>query len=131
MSELTRLLGSIEPRLHDGVYVFTSVPFGTDLSSASVLCTFREAEGLSVIVPETDARAAGWPIVFAAAWITLTVYSDLQAVGLTAAVSSALADAQISCNVVAGVHHDHLFVPAGQGQDAMAVLRRLMSSAGA
>ena len=131
MSELTRLLGTIEPRLHDGVYAFTSVPFGTDLSSVPVLCIFREAEGLSVILPEADARALGWPILFSAAWITLTVYSDLQAVGLTAAVSSALADARISCNVVAGVHHDHLFVPAGQGEDAMAVLRRLMSSAGA
>lgn len=129
MSELMRLLGTIEPQLHDGVYVFTSVPIGTDLSNLPVLFTFRESEGLSVILPEADARALGWPILFSAAWITLTAYSDLQFVGLTAAVSSALAEAQISCNVVAGVHHDHLFVPAARGGEAVAVLNRLMASA--
>ena len=94
-----------------------------------VLGTFRESEGLSVILPEADARELGWPILFSAAWITLTVYSDLQFVGLTAAVSSALADANISCNVVAGVHHDHLFVPAARGDEAMVVLKTLMASA--
>jgi len=82
-----------------------------------------------VILPEADARALGWPILFSAAWITLTVHSDLQSVGLTAAVSAALAEAQISCNVVAGVHHDHLFVPVARGEEAVAVLKRLMASA--
>ena len=129
MSELRRLLGTIEPRLHAGVYVFTSVPPGTDLSSVPVLSTFLESEGVSVILAEADARALGWPILFSAAWITLTVHSDLQSVGLTAAVSSALAEAQISCNVVAGVHHDHLFVPVARAEEAVAVLKRLMASA--
>jgi uncharacterized protein len=129
MSELTRLLGTIEPKLHAGVYAFTSVPPGTDLSSVPVLSTFVESEGVSVILPEAAARALRWPILFSAAWITLTVHSDLQSVGLTAAVSSALAEAQISCNVVAGVHHDHLFVPVARGEEAVAVLKRLMASA--
>ena len=129
MSELTRLLGTIEPQLHAGVYAFTSVPPGTDLSGVPVLSTFVESEGVSVILPEAAARALGWPILFKAAWITLTVHSDLQSVGLTAAVSSALAEAQISCNVVAGVHHDHLFVPVARGEEAIAVLKRLMASA--
>jgi hypothetical protein len=71
----------------------------------------------------------GWPILFSAAWITLTVHSDLQSVGLTAAVSAALAEAEISCNVVAGVHHDHLFVPVARAEEAVAVLKRLMASA--
>src|SRR4029079_740511 len=31
-------------------------------------------------------------------------------------------------NVVAAVHHDHLFVPAGQGEAALAALARLQSS---
>ena len=129
MSELRRLLGAIEPKLHAGVYVFTSVPPGTDLSSVPVLSTFLESEGVSVILAEADARALGWPILFSAAWITLTVHSDLQSVGLTAAVSAALAEAEISCNVVAGVHHDHLFVPVARAEEAVAVLKRLMASA--
>ena len=36
------------------------------------------------------ARAHGAPIDFEAAWLTLTVWSSLEAVGLTAAVSAAL-----------------------------------------
>ena len=96
MSELSRLLGTIEPELHAGVYAFTSVPPGTDWSNVPVLSTFLESEGVSVILPEADARALGWPILFSAAWITLTVHSDLQSVGLTAAVSAALAEAHRS-----------------------------------
>ena len=43
--------------------------------------------------------------------ITLTGHSALDGVGLTAAVASALADAEIPCNMVAAFHHDHAFVP--------------------
>lgn len=64
-------------------------------------------------------------MLFRAAWITLTVHSDLQAVGLTAAVATSLADAGISCNVVAAAHHDHLFVPVESAGLAIAVLQAL------
>jgi len=67
----------------------------------------------------------GLPIAFTAAWITLTVHSDLAAVGLTATFSQALGQAGISCNVVAGVHHDHLFVPVDAAQSAMDTLQTL------
>jgi hypothetical protein len=56
------------------------------------------------------------------------VQSDLSAVGLTAAFSSALADAGISCNVVAGVFHDHLFVPVDQATQAMLTLQALQQA---
>jgi hypothetical protein len=67
--------------------------------------------------------------LFRAAWISLTVHSDLQAVGLTAAFSTALGQAGISCNVVAGAFHDHIFVPVAQTQQTMAVLRALQQDA--
>ena len=62
------------------------------------------------------------------AWITLRAHSDLAAVGLTAAFARALGDAGISCNVVAGVHHDHLFVPVARAADAMAALQALQAA---
>jgi hypothetical protein len=67
----------------------------------------------------------GLQFEFEAAMITLQVHSALDAVGLTAAVSSALADAGIACNVVAGYHHDHLFVPYERGEEAVAILTAL------
>lgn len=60
-----------------------------------------------------------------AGWITLRVHSALEAVGLTAAVAQELATAGLSCNVVAGFHHDHLFVPHGRAQEAVALLEDL------
>ena len=61
--------------------------------------------------------------------ITLQVYSDLEGVGLTAAVATALAEEGIPCNVVAALHHDHLFVPETQGQRALACLQALSRAA--
>ena len=52
-------------------------------------------------------------------------------VGLTAAVAVALADAGIACNVVAAVHHDHLFVPVESADAALAALRALQPDAAA
>ncbi len=122
ISDLKTLLRSLDPHLHDGVYAYSSVPFDTDLSSISVIGTFREAEGRTIILAESDAAKAGLPILFRAAWITLTVSSSLEAIGLTAAFSAALANAGISCNVVAGAFHDHVFVPIERASDAMVVL---------
>lgn len=56
------------------------------------------------------------------------VAEALEAVGLTAAVSSALAEAGIRCNVLAGYFHDHLLVPAARAHDAPVVLRALQQS---
>jgi len=57
--------------------------------------------------------------------ITLRVNSALDGVGLTAAVSAALARKGIPANVVAAYHHDHVFVPAAQAEAALEVLRSL------
>jgi hypothetical protein len=123
------LLRTLQPALNPGVVCFCLVPPGFDPASMSCIGFFREPEGVSVIVPEAIAVRHGWPILLRAAWITLTVHSDLEAVGLTAAVAGSLAAAGISCNVVAAVHHDHLFVPVDQGEAALAVLKRLQEDA--
>ncbi|MEO8505449.1 MAG: ACT domain-containing protein [Acidobacteriota bacterium] len=128
-AELQALLRSLEPMLHDGVYVYSTLPEGVDGATVEAIATVREPEGMSVIVPEAAALGAGLPVLYRAAWITLTVQSELQAVGLTAAFAAALGDAGISCNVVAGAYHDHLFVPFESGPAALACLRALQARA--
>lgn len=130
ISSLATLLRSMEPMLHEGVYAYCVVAPGTDLRTLTPVVTVQEAEGLTVVVPASQAVDAGLSVLFRAAWITLTVHSDLQAVGLTAAFSGALGLAGISCNVVAGAYHDHIFVPEDNAQNALEVLRALQRSSG-
>ena|SRR5437868_6388894 len=125
ISNLAVLLASMDPVLHSGTYAYCVVAHEADVSGFSPVATVRELEGLTLVLPEEQAIKAGLPVLFRAGWITLTVHSDLQAIGLTAAFSSALGQAGISCNVVAGAFHDHIFVPVEQSQSALAALRRL------
>jgi uncharacterized protein len=121
--DLALILRELNPELRPGSFVFTtmaSVP--ADLDYVAVV---SEDEGTTVVLPRESADARGLPYDYVAAQITLTVRSSLAAVGLTAAVTTALAAAGISANVVAGFHHDHLFVPAGRATAALAVLRSL------
>jgi hypothetical protein len=129
VSDLTTLIASLSPRLNSGVFAFISVDGKDKPAWENVVAAIREPEGLSLVVPLEAAEQLGAAILFRAAWITLTVHSDLQAVGLTAAFSRALADVGISCNVVAGAYHDHIFVPHEQASAAMAVLVSLQQSA--
>ncbi|MBL0162531.1 MAG: ACT domain-containing protein [Xanthomonadales bacterium] len=119
----------MQPVLNPGRYVFVTVSPDQLLDLHSIVASVREPEGLSVVLTEQGAIELGLEASYLAAWITLTVHSDLAAVGLTAAFSNALAQSGISCNVVAGNHHDHVFVPHEQAQVAMAVLQTLQASA--
>lgn len=125
ITDLNTLLSAMSPELQPGVYVYACVPFSADLTGLAALATFREREGLTIIVEEGAALKAGIEPLFRAAWITLTVHSDLQAVGLTAAFANALGKAGVSCNVVAAAYHDHVFVPIESADTAMAALQRL------
>jgi hypothetical protein len=131
VSDLSVLLKTLEPVLNPGVFVFASVAEGHAIDPAVIVASIREPEGLSVITSETDAAINGLNALFKCAWITLTVNSALNAVGLTAAFASALGHAGISCNVVAGAYHDHIFVPLESAQTAMQVLHQLQADGGA
>ena len=130
VSDLSVLLKTLEPVLTPGVFVFASVRDGHALDPAVIVGSIREPEGLSVITSATDAAINGLSVLFKCAWITLTVNSALDAVGLTAAFASALGHSGISCNVVAGAYHDHIFVPLELAQTAMQVLRQLQTDGG-
>jgi hypothetical protein len=129
VSELALLLRTMEPVLNEGVYAYSTVPLNSDLGSVAALATFREEEAITLIAPEAEVLKAKLPVLFRAAWITLKVHSDLQAIGFTAAFCRALSKAGISCNVVAAAHHDHLFVPVERAHEAMAELRSLQQGA--
>lgn len=130
IADLALLLRSLAPVLQPDVYAFVSLPEGARVDAADIVASIREPEGRSIIVARAVAERAGLQPAFLCRWITLTVSSDLAAVGLTAAVARALTEARLSCNVVAGSHHDHLFVPADRADDALAVLRRLQAASG-
>lgn len=123
--ELDVLIRSLDPLLHEGEFVFCSSEV------AGAIALFREAEGVTSIVERARADELGLEYSYIAAWITLTVESDLDAIGFLAAISAQLARAEVSCNVISALHHDHLFVPYARRDDAMAALGALQrSSAG-
>jgi len=128
VADLTELLRRLEPSLNAGTFVFGTLAPNQDVGLAEVVALVREPEGISVVVAEQVSARIGLKSAMRCAWITLTVNSDLQAVGLTAAFSSVLGKAGISCNVVAGTNHDHIFVPVHQAQAAMGELRSLQKS---
>ncbi|MBP7973196.1 MAG: ACT domain-containing protein [Candidatus Nanopelagicales bacterium] len=118
------MISGMAPVLRAGRYVFVSVP-GPVPEGLEPIMTFREDEGLTLILPQQEADQADLGYNLVLAWITLRVHSSLEGVGLTAAVSSALAESEISCNVVAAAFHDHLFVPADRADQAVRVLVQL------
>ncbi|WP_460140992.1 ACT domain-containing protein [Pseudomonas sp. S2_E01] len=128
-TSLATLLRSMSPQLNDGEYVFCTLPDGQLPHGLDIVGSFREQEGLTVILPRAHAQQAGLSFDYVAAWITLNVHSALQAVGLTAAFATALSQAGISCNVIAGYYHDHLFVGQADAERAMQVLRDLAANA--
>ncbi|AKA22885.1 ACT domain-containing protein [Pseudomonas chlororaphis] len=124
-TSLDILLRSMSPQLNPGDYVFCSIADHAQLEGCEVLGSFREREGLTVILERQQAERLRLGFDYVAAWITLNVHSALAAVGLTAAFAGALGQAGISCNVIAGYYHDHLFVGRTDAERAMDVLRQL------
>ncbi|MFM7403834.1 MAG: ACT domain-containing protein [Erythrobacter sp.] len=117
VSDLAEMLAGMAPVLDARRWDFIVIE-GAPPEDAFAL--IREDEGTTAIVA-SDAGAF--------TRITLTVHSALEGVGLTAAVARALAEQDIPCNVVAGFHHDHLFVPSSRGEEALVILERLSQTA--
>ena len=153
ITDLGQLLSSMSPRLLEGEYVFVSLPYSTSSppsiqiisaegpSSTSTndsaakleifetcLMSFQEREGWSFLLPLAYAKSKGYSYDGVFKGITLDVHSSLEAVGLTAAVSTALATAGLSANVIAATHHDHVFVGAADADAALAVLAALVGA---
>jgi uncharacterized protein len=125
ISNLQQLLQQMQPVLQPGNFVFVTLQQPKAQLFNAAVGIFKEVEGTTLILEQSVADTNGLKYDYVAAWITLTVHSSLAAVGLTAAVTNALAGAGISCNVVAAYYHDHLFVPATDAEKALNVLKAL------
>jgi hypothetical protein len=125
-TDLSALFAAMEPAPTDGVWVFATLQPGAAIpQGVAPLMTYGEAEGLTLIVRQNEAEAAGLAHVFPSRRITLNIHSSLEAVGFLAALLPVLAAAGIGVNPVSGYFHDHLFVPADRADEALALLREI------
>jgi uncharacterized protein len=127
-TNLNVLISTMRPKLNEGEFVFCTLKT-TKIDTANCLFFFKESEGVTIVCSKlyADKKKYAYSSVFS--WITLEVHSALEAVGLTAAFSQALATHNISCNVVAGYYHDHIFVQKEHGMEAVKVLEDLTKQA--
>lgn len=127
IKSLDKLLESMSPKLDSDEYVFCTTSQGAlkESLSLSPIATFQEEEGLTLVLLKEVADNAGVKYEGVFSKITLTVHSSLEAVGLTAAISSALAKNDISANVIAAYYHDHVFVPKRDAVKSVKILESL------
>ena len=123
-NNLRKLVKSLNPKLNDGEYVFTTVNDIESLDIKEVICTFREEEGITLVLKKIKADQLGLKYYFIASWITLKIHSSLNAVGLTSIFQLNLPKIK-SCNIIAGYYHDHVFVPIKDSLRALNILRNL------
>jgi hypothetical protein len=124
-TDLEKLIANMEPILNEGDYVFATVLNVDQIPRSITVCEIKEKEGITVVLPKKDADSLGLKYEFIASWITLNIHSSLEAVGLTAAFSTELGNNGISCNVIAGYYHDHIFVDKKDQEKAINVLQSM------
>lgn len=116
---------SLKPHLNTGKYVFVQLKRISEIDKDEIVCFLNEGETLSVILNEEYAKDNNLLYESINAWITLKINSSLDSVGLTSLFSKALADLKISCNVISGYKHDHIFVNYDKRDLAINALKKL------
>jgi hypothetical protein len=123
--DLMQIIRSLDPELDPKGYVYCTVAHDSKQLPEESWATILEEEGITLILTKGEADANG--LKYEGLWrrITCRVHSSLDAVGLTALISSRLAQQGIPANIVAGYHHDHVFVPETRSEDALHIMENL------
>jgi uncharacterized protein len=124
-TNLQKLLHTMQPKLNAGEYVFCTIENLQLIDAAKIISFFKEDEGYTIIIQKELADELQFSYAAIFSWIALAVHSSLEAVGLTAAISTALSNNEISCNIVAAYYHDHIFVSTKDSEKAMEILQKL------
>ncbi|MEO9875639.1 MAG: ACT domain-containing protein [Anderseniella sp.] len=129
-TSLNELLKTLSAQLVEDVYVFVTLPDDSVPENIAARMVFRETEGTTLILQESEAEAFGLDYEFPCRMITLNVHSSLEAVGFIARIASELTKQDMGVNPVSGFFHDHLFVPDGREHDAMRILEKIARDSG-
>ena len=124
-TNLSVLIKGMTPQLNAGDYVFVTLKDVSIIDRKHTICEFKEQEGTTLVISKEQADEHNLSYDYIASWITLKVHSSLDAVGLTAAFATAFAKHNMSCNVIAGYYHDHIFVDKKDSDKAIKVLVEL------
>ncbi|HDR9188790.1 ACT domain-containing protein [Burkholderia multivorans] len=130
--DLTKLCEAIRPVMQAAIYVyccFHDFVLLSGLEQDEVFFTFRESEGLTVVLQNQTAERLALPFLSESRLVTLDVHPSLEAVGFIATIATVLADAKIPCNAVAAYYHDHLLIPVSRTDEAITLLERMRDAA--